>query len=149
MVLGQQNHQSCETEPEKGCNITEQPRGCMDPTFMEFTAGGNDVELPNIWRAVCCTKEGCERERLDIDKVEGGLEVGHLLGGKTPFTVAKGYISILLSAALFLGPKLPIRELPSLIYKHNLCCPLLLTCSFLSALPSAGRWTAAVGCCSQ
>lgn len=29
-----------------------------------------------------------------MDKVEGDLEVGHLLGGKTPFTVAKGYISI-------------------------------------------------------
>lgn len=33
-------------------------------------------------------------EGLDIDKVLGNLEVGHLLGGKTLFTVAKGYISI-------------------------------------------------------
>lgn len=43
-------------------NRVEQQHGCIDPTLMEFTADGNDVELPNIWRAVC-VKEGCERER--------------------------------------------------------------------------------------
>lgn len=37
-------------------------RGCIDPTLMQFTADGNEVELPNIWRAVC-VKEGCESER--------------------------------------------------------------------------------------
>lgn len=35
-----------------------------------------------------------KREGFNINKVEGDLEVGHLLGGKTPFTVAKGYMSI-------------------------------------------------------
>lgn len=62
LALDQQKPQSCETELEKGCNVIEQQRGCIDPTLMEFTAEGNDVELPNIWRAVSM-KEGCEGER--------------------------------------------------------------------------------------